>query len=222
MMSPVFPSAADHMPSGVYDPWVTGTHENPFLYPTQEPLFSFSKSPTQQTNTSNSCSDDGGPMIINQTDDRKLRRMISNRESARRSRMRKQKHLENLRNLVNRHKSANQYLTDRLRFVTRQEQIIRKENERLKTETGILQQRLWDMHQVMLVLESGFPQELVASGLGAPFVWSSVSSGVTLAIEGCGLFLDLPQISDILTELGSIYRKDHSILLSEDIFLIPR
>ncbi|KAL8240598.1 hypothetical protein R6Q59_013953 [Mikania micrantha] len=161
MMSPVFPSAADHMPSGVFDPWVTGTHENPFLYPTQEPLFSFSKSPTQQTNTSNSCSDDGGPIIINQTDDRKLRRMISNRESARRSRMRKQKHLENLRNLVNRHKSSNQELTDRLRFVTRQEQIIRKENERLKTESGVLQQRLWDLHQVMLVWQ--LPNQLLLS-----------------------------------------------------------
>ncbi|KAK9078777.1 hypothetical protein SSX86_002835 [Deinandra increscens subsp. villosa] len=164
MFPPVFPPAVDHhIPSASaaffgsgFDPWVTETHENnPFFYPTtQEPS-------TPKTNTSNSGSDDGAPTKLNPIDERKRRRMISNRESARRSRMRKQKHLENLSGLVNRHKSGNRELTDRLRFVIRQEQILRQENQRLKTESGILRQRLWDLHQVMLVWQ--IPNQLLSS-----------------------------------------------------------
>ncbi|KAF5798793.1 putative transcription factor bZIP family [Helianthus annuus] len=154
MLSLTFPAAVDHLPSDPFfatgfDPWATDTHETPFFHPTQEPVFSFSDDSTQKTNTSNS--DAGTPAVVNPIDERKQRRMISNRESARRSRMRKQKHLENLRNLVNRHKAGNRDLTNRLRFISHQEQILRRENERLKSELGMLRQKLWDLHQVMRV-----------------------------------------------------------------------
>ncbi|MFS7955625.1 putative transcription factor bZIP family [Helianthus anomalus] len=154
MLSLTFPAAVDHLPSDDFfatgfDPWATDTHENPFFQPTQEPVFSFSDDSTQKTNTSNS--DDGTPAVVNLIDERKQRRMISNRESARRSRMRKQKHLENLRNLVNRHKAGNRDLTNRLCFISHQEQILRRENERLRSELGMLRQKLWDLHQVMRV-----------------------------------------------------------------------
>lgn len=84
-------------------------------------------------------------------DERKRRRMLSNRESARRSRMRKQKHLENLRNQANRLKLGNREQTNRLRLIVYQTQLFRRENECLRTEAAVLRQRLWDIRQVLVV-----------------------------------------------------------------------
>ncbi|KAK4393497.1 Basic leucine zipper 4 [Sesamum angolense] len=88
-----------------------------------------------------------GPIV----DERKRRRMISNRESARRSRMRKQRHLENLRNQANRFKVGNREVMNRLRLLVHQTQLIQAENERLRSEAVVLRQRLWDIRQVLLV-----------------------------------------------------------------------
>lgn len=125
--------------------------------PTQEPVFSKSGSiqdelittqkkvnqcePNRKRKSSESGSDD--------PDEKKQRRMISNRESARRSRMRKQKHLENLRNQVKRFKLGNRDMMNRLHTVILHSQIIRLENERLQVESMMLQQKLWDMHQIL-------------------------------------------------------------------------
>lgn len=84
-------------------------------------------------------------------DERKRRRMMSNRESARRSRMRKQKHLENLRNQVNRFRVENRELTTRLRFVLYHFQRVRTENLRLRSEYAVLQQKLSDIRQLLLL-----------------------------------------------------------------------
>ncbi|KAD7479347.1 hypothetical protein E3N88_02483 [Mikania micrantha] len=172
MLTSNFPISGDQTCSynGIFgttftNPWDTNTHEDLLIYPTdQEPVLSFSGSDdsTPKTNSSSSGSDDGSLVVLNQTDERKMRRMISNRESARRSRMRKQKHLENLRKLVSWHKSENRELMNRLRFALHQGRILGQENERLQSESVMLRQKLWDLDQVMLVSWQ-FPKELLSS-----------------------------------------------------------
>ncbi|KAL7231629.1 hypothetical protein ACSBR2_009795 [Camellia fascicularis] len=108
--------------------------------------------PNQNKTNSSSCPDDPNqPASV--IDERKRRRMISNRESARRSRMRKQKHLENLRNQVNRLSVGNREMMNRLRLVTHHSQLVRRENERLRLESAMLREKLWAVHQVLLVRE---------------------------------------------------------------------
>ncbi|XP_043713990.1 basic leucine zipper 4-like [Telopea speciosissima] len=86
---------------------------------------------------------------VSAVDERKQRRMISNRLSARRSRMRKQQHLENLRNQVNRLRIENREITNRLGFVTHHCDLLRRDNDRLRLESVALKQRLFDMHRIL-------------------------------------------------------------------------
>lgn len=129
--------------------------------PLQEPVISYSGS--DKSNPSN-ISSRSGSIVTNRKrispdsvldhlpviDERKRRRMVSNRESARRSRMRKQKHLDNLRNQVNRLKIENQDMLNGLRWVAHHSQLVQTDNERLRSESHMLRQKLWDMHQVLL------------------------------------------------------------------------
>ncbi|CDY16099.1 BnaC08g40240D [Brassica napus] len=75
-------------------------------------------------------------------DERKQRRMISNRESARRSRMRKQRHLDELWSQVIRLRTDNHCLIDKLNNVSESHELALKENAKLKEETSDLRQLL--------------------------------------------------------------------------------
>ncbi|MFS8010785.1 putative transcription factor bZIP family [Helianthus anomalus] len=157
MLSSVFAPTDGGFSETTFFPWDNESQENPFGVLS----FSGSDDSTPKTNSSNSGSDDGCPVVVDLMDERKRRRMISNRESARRSRMRKQKHLENLRNLVNRHKSGNRELMNRLRFAVHHGQALGQENERLRSESVMLRQKLWDLHLVLRVWQ--LPNELLSS-----------------------------------------------------------
>ncbi|XVF28857.1 hypothetical protein REPUB_Repub15cG0068300 [Reevesia pubescens] len=85
--------------------------------------------------------------IINEN---KRRRMISNRDAARRSRMRKQKHLENLRNEVKQLRIKNQELNNQLRSVSHHYHRAKMVNDRLRSEYSMLQQGLADMCRILL------------------------------------------------------------------------
>ncbi|KAK8572894.1 hypothetical protein V6N13_048454 [Hibiscus sabdariffa] len=86
----------------------------------------------------------------NVIDERKRRRMISNRDSARRSRMRKQNHLEKLSNEVKQLQMLNQQLNNHLHTVSHQNHCLRIDNERVRFECGILQHELSDMRRLLL------------------------------------------------------------------------
>ncbi|KAF4352325.1 hypothetical protein G4B88_000928 [Cannabis sativa] len=77
--------------------------------------------------------------------ERKQRRMISNRESARRSRMRKQKHLDELWSQVVWLRNENHQLIDKLNHVSESHDKVVQENVQLKEEATELRQMLSDL-----------------------------------------------------------------------------
>ncbi|CAI9752778.1 unnamed protein product [Fraxinus pennsylvanica] len=100
----------------------------------------------------NSTSDEADEQQINIINERKQRRMISNRESARRSRMRKQKHMDELWSQVIWLQNENRQLIDTLNHVSANLDRVLQENSQLKEEASELRQMLTDMR-----LNSPFP-----------------------------------------------------------------
>ncbi|KAL1203698.1 Basic leucine zipper 43 [Cardamine amara subsp. amara] len=78
-------------------------------------------------------------------DERKQRRMLSNRESARRSRMRKQRHLDELWSQVVRLRNENNCLIDKLNRVSETQDSVLKENSKLKEEASDLRQLVCEL-----------------------------------------------------------------------------
>lgn len=102
----------------------------------------------KQTNSNSGCDETKPPASV--IDERKQRRMLSNRESARRSRMRKQRHLENLRSQLNRLKMENRELTNRLQFVLFHWQRVRTDNDRLRSEHSLLRRKLSELRELLM------------------------------------------------------------------------
>nr|XP_043626547.1 basic leucine zipper 43-like [Erigeron canadensis] len=101
----------------------------------------YSQSSSLSYNNS-STSDEADENQMSIIKERKQRRMISNRESARRSRMRKQKQLDELCTQVMRLRNENHGLMEKLnRFSQTHEQVI-LENDNLKKETSELRKLL--------------------------------------------------------------------------------
>lgn len=114
-------------------------------YNNQNPLQILREINLQQSSLSsyNSTSDEAEEqqqrIIINE---RKQRRMISNRESARRSRMRKQKHLDELWSQVVWLRNENSHLLDKLNQFLECHDRVLQENSQLKEEASELRQMI--------------------------------------------------------------------------------
>ncbi|KAJ8751690.1 hypothetical protein K2173_025854 [Erythroxylum novogranatense] len=153
---------------------VSGIH---YLLPSNQPLYSENNLPTFQFNrfnnpfrnfpiphqlqefslqqpclSNNSTSDEADEQQLSLINERKQRRMISNRESARRSRMRKQKHLDELWSQVVWLRNENHQLVDKLNHVSECHDRAVQENAQLKEEASELRQMLTEIQ-----LSSTFP-----------------------------------------------------------------
>ncbi|OIW06551.1 hypothetical protein TanjilG_29972 [Lupinus angustifolius] len=115
-----------------------GFHNNPFQ-------IHENFSPQSSGISSNSTSDEADDQNLSLINERKHRRMISNRESARRSRMRKQKQLDELWSQVMWLRNENHKLLDKLNHVSECHDQTLQENAKLKEQTSELQQIIRDM-----------------------------------------------------------------------------
>ncbi|ESQ29564.1 hypothetical protein EUTSA_v10023854mg [Eutrema salsugineum] len=96
----------------------------------------------------------GSNELVEPVDEKKRRRTMSNRESAKRSRLRKKRRFEDLTEEVNRLNLKNQELKNRLANVLRSGNFISRENNRLKTESVCLEIRLVELYRFLVAMQS--------------------------------------------------------------------
>ncbi|KAJ7971146.1 basic leucine zipper 43-like [Quillaja saponaria] len=134
-------------------------YSNP-LYGFQNPPQVQDFSPQYSCFSSNSTSDEADEQQQSLIYERKQRRMISNRESARRSRMRKQKHLDELWSQVVWLRNENHQMIDKLNHVSESHDRVVQENAQLKEEASELRQMLSDLQ-----IHSSYPSLIDLEGV---------------------------------------------------------
>ncbi|KAK4774283.1 hypothetical protein SAY86_009218 [Trapa natans] len=87
-----------------------------------------------------------------QMDQRKRKRMISNRDSARRSRMRKQKHLDDLVSQMSELRKENQQIIANLDIITQDYLRVAAENSILRAQADELTNRLQSLNEIIWFL----------------------------------------------------------------------
>ncbi|CAH8355934.1 unnamed protein product [Eruca vesicaria subsp. sativa] len=95
-----------------------------------------------------------GPDVVptdNYTDEWRKKRKLSNRESAKRSRVKKQKHLEDMSIQLNQLQNENRELTNQIRYVLHHFQRTEMENDRLRLEHRMLHDTLLNIRQVLML-----------------------------------------------------------------------
>ncbi|KAK1280467.1 Light-inducible protein CPRF2 [Acorus gramineus] len=85
---------------------------------------------------------------------RKQKRMLSNRESARRSRMRKQKHLDDLMAQVNQLRRENSQIITSLNITTQHYARVESDNSVLRTQMVELSTRLQSLNEILHYMNS--------------------------------------------------------------------
>ncbi|KAM7470799.1 hypothetical protein LguiA_008982 [Lonicera macranthoides] len=105
--------------------------------------------------------------LLQLMEQRKRRRLISNRESARRSRMKKQKRLSELMTQLSQLRKENNQLIASLRFTSRHFVNVEAENSVLRAQVGELSHRLESLNEIVSFLSVG--------ELGGEFINESLS-----------------------------------------------
>ncbi|KAL5704725.1 hypothetical protein ACHQM5_023112 [Ranunculus cassubicifolius] len=142
------------------------------------------------TQLQNSGSEEDLQLLMNQ---RKQKRMLSNRESARRSRMRKQKHLDDLMGQVSLLRKENSQILTNLHITTQQYLNIESENSVLRAQMGELSHRLHSLTEIANYLD--------ANNLG------NGSGGVIMETE-----------DPLMNPWNSLYMMNQPIMASADMF----
>lgn len=105
----------------------------------------------QSDKSDNPC---GSNEMVEPVDERKRRRTLSNRESAKRSRLRKKRRFEELTEEVNQLNLKNQELKNRLANVLSCDNAITRENNQLKTESVCLEIRFLELYRFLVAMQS--------------------------------------------------------------------
>ncbi|KAK6115304.1 hypothetical protein DH2020_007573 [Rehmannia glutinosa] len=102
--------------------------------------------------------------LQNVMDQRKRKRMLSNRESARRSRMRKQKHLDDLMAQVAQLKKENGQISSSINVTTQHYVNVEAENSVLRAQMMELTQRLNSLNEILGYINSSTAVAAVGGG----------------------------------------------------------
>ncbi|KAL0784616.1 hypothetical protein Bca101_000861 [Brassica carinata] len=121
----------------------TNNNLNLISYPQMQELNNLQSPASHNSTTSDEATED--VFVINE---RKQRRMVSNRESARRSRMRKQRHLDELLSQVAWLRSENHQILDKLNKASDSNDLVLQENVILKEENLELRQVITSMKKL--------------------------------------------------------------------------
>ncbi|CAN4093905.1 unnamed protein product [Withania somnifera] len=109
---------------------------------------------TSSGNSSQIQNNSGSEEVLMAVNERKRKRMQSNRESARRSRMRKQKHLDDLMSQVTQLKMENSNILNSISMTTQQYANIEAENSVLRAQMMELTQRLQSLNEILSYINS--------------------------------------------------------------------
>lgn len=107
-------------------------------------------------------------------DQKKRKRMLSNRESARRSRLRKQKHLDDLMAQASQLKKDNGHILTTLNLRTQHCLAVEAENSVLRTQAMELTSRLNSLNEILHYIR-GEPQMMISEHLINPWSFFSMN-----------------------------------------------
>lgn len=92
--------------------------------------------------------------LNNLMDERKNKRKQSNRESAKRSRMRKQKHVDDMMNQVSELTKDNNEIVNKINITTEQYLNVEAENSILRAQIGELSQRFQSLNNIIELINT--------------------------------------------------------------------
>jgi septal ring factor EnvC (AmiA/AmiB activator) len=116
-------------------------------------------------------------------ENRRKRRKESNRESARRSRVRKQQHLDDLNSQVNQLKDQNKQLGVALRVTSQNLVAVQAQNSVLQTQKMELESRLGSLTEILLYLNAGTTASSTGSAVNSAFMNNSLLTATSGACD---------------------------------------